>query len=74
MYPLGHKKLTGLKMKKSIHILIIFTLIISVSFGCATSYEQSGALTGAAVGAAVGSTIGRGRNQAFAIWLGAVVG
>ena len=61
-------------MKKSFHILLVFVLIISVSFGCATSYEQSGALTGAAVGAAVGSTIGRGRNRAFAIWLGAVVG
>ena len=62
-------------MKKSFHILIIFTLITSFSFGSTATREQSGVLTGAAIGAAVGSTMGRGHsNRAFAIWLGAVVG
>jgi surface antigen len=61
-------------MKKSLRVLLAVILIISLSSGCVTSKEQSGALTGAAVGAAVGSAIGSDHNQAFAIWLGAVVG
>lgn len=61
-------------MAKSFRFLLVFSLIISVSSGCVTSREQSGALTGAAVGAAIGSTIGKGHNRAFAVWLGAVVG
>ena len=50
------------------------TLIIFLAAGCASSREESGALTGAAVGAVLGSTLGEGRGRALGIWLGAVVG
>ena len=43
-------------MKKGLRVLLAVILIISLSSGCVTSKEQSGALTGAAVGAAVGNS------------------
>lgn len=61
-------------MKKTLHGLIAFALVISLISGCAVTREQSGALGGAAVGAAVGSTVGRGHGRLLAIWLGAIVG
>ncbi len=61
-------------MKRITQIFVTTIAIITLSFGCTTTHEQSGALTGALVGAAVGSTIGKGRGNALAIWLGAVVG
>ena len=61
-------------MKKGTKNLLAMALTVMISAGCASNYEQAGALTGAAVGAAVGSTIGDGRGKALAIWLGAVTG
>ncbi len=61
-------------MKKGIHTTIAAIVIITLSAGCTTTHEQSGALAGAAVGAAVGSAVGDGRGRALAIWLGAIVG
>ena len=61
-------------MKKFNHYFVAAIAIITLSSGCATTHEQSGALTGAAVGAVVGSTLGRGRGKMLAIWLGAIVG
>jgi len=49
-------------------------LIVFLAAGCASSREESGALTGAAVGAVLGSTLGKGRGRALGVWLGAVVG
>ena len=61
-------------MQKISKHLVVIALSSSLLVGCATTYEESGALTGAIAGAAVGSTVGRGPGQMFAIWLGAVVG
>ncbi|MCP4188204.1 MAG: hypothetical protein GY763_11445 [Gammaproteobacteria bacterium] len=61
-------------MKRITQVFITTITIVSLTFGCTTTHEQSGALTGALVGAAVGSTVGSGRGNALAIWLGAVVG
>ena len=61
-------------MGKTSKYLTVIILFSSLLFGCATTKEESGALTGALAGAAIGSAIGDGRGQLLAIWLGAVIG
>lgn len=61
-------------MQKISKHLVVFALSGSLLFGCATTKEESGALTGALTGAVIGSSIGKGPGKALAIWLGAVVG
>ena len=55
-------------MKKTLSMLIVVSILGTLTVGCATTKEESGALTGMAVGAAVGSAVGGGRGKALAIW------
>lgn len=61
-------------MNKLVMLGVIAALTVSGLSGCATSREESGALTGAALGAALGSTMGEGSGKALAIFIGAVAG
>ncbi len=49
-------------------------LALTLSVGCTTTQEQSGAVLGGVAGAAAGSAVGKGTGRTVAIILGALLG